>query len=256
MMRYLLDDAHPQYKSWRGYFDLVITAARKPSFFTDEAPFQEVREDGALVATTKLERGPIYAGGHLALLQQALQTTPDRVLYVGDHIFGDVLRAKKQTAWRTMMIVQEMESELEAHAALRHSLARLDALEELRFRLIDELRFLQRDYKALQKRRDAGATLSPAEEAERVRRRRAIDRLKARIRVTEREHDHLELGVDHRFHPYWGSLFKAGPETSSFGHQVEVYAGLYTARVSNLLWYSPMHYFQSPRDRMPHELHP
>ena len=255
MMTYLLDGAHPEYRSWQSYFDLVVTAARKPHFFTGEAPFEEVRDDGSSVEVHTLERGRVYAGGHLELLQQTLGTTPDRVLYVGDHIYGDVLRAKKETAWRTMMIVQEMEAELDAHRALRHSLARLDALEELRFRLVDELRYLQRSYKKLEKRKAAGEALSPSEEAERVRQRRGVDRLKARIRVTEREHDHLELGVDHRFHPYWGSLFKAGPETSSFGHQVEIYAGLYTARASNLLWYSPMHYFQSPRDRMPHELY-
>ncbi|HJL24836.1 MAG TPA: 5'-nucleotidase domain-containing protein [Polyangiaceae bacterium LLY-WYZ-15_(1-7)] len=35
---------------------------------------------------------------------------------------------------------------------------------------------------------------------------------------------------------------------------MEAYACLYTARVSNFLYYSPLHYFQSPRDRMPHEL--
>ena len=70
----------------------------------------------------------------------------------------------------------------------------------------------------------------------------------------EREHDELERGVDRRFHRYWGSLFKAGGEVSSFGDQVETYACLYTSRVSNLLRYSPMHFFTSPRDRMPHEL--
>ena len=84
--------------------------------------------------------------------------------------------------------------------------------------------------------------------------RRAVDRLKQRVRIAEREYDQLEGGVDHRFHRFWGSLFKTGPEVSSFGHQVEAYACLYTARVSNFLYYSPLHYFQSPRDRMPHEL--
>lgn len=254
MMRYLLDDAHPEYPSWRSYFDVVVTAARKPIFFTKSEPFREIRDDGSERTVAKLERGRTYAGGHLEILQRMLGTTPDRVLYVGDHIYGDVLRAKKQTAWRTMMIVQEMDEELAAHQSLEHSLGRLDGLEELRFRLTDELRDMQRALKGLQRAKDAGETLTPAEDAERVRRRRAVDRLKARIRACDREYDHLELGVGHRFHPFWGSLFKAGPETSSFGHQVEVYAGLYTSRVSNLLHYSPLHYFQSPRDRMPHEL--
>jgi 5'-nucleotidase len=29
---------------------------------------------------------------------------------------------------------------------------------------------------------------------------------------------------------------------------------LYTSRVSNLLYYSPLQYFRSPRDLMPHEM--
>ena len=59
--------------------------------------------------------------------------------------------------------------------------------------------------------------------------------------------------LDEAFHPFWGSVFKAGNEVSSFGSQVEQYAGLYTSRATNLAQYSPMHYFESPRHRMPHE---
>ena len=41
---------------------------------------------------------------------------------------------------------------------------------------------------------------------------------------------------------------------SRFGEQVEDYACVYTGRVSNFLAYSPLRYFRSPRDHMPHEL--
>ena len=37
------------------------------------------------------------------------------------------------------------------------------------------------------------------------------------------------------------------------GEQVEAYACVYTSRVSNFRFYSPMQYFRGPRDRMPHE---
>lgn len=258
MMRYLLEGhrnggsgpSHPQYSLWRKYFDVVITAARKPRFFTHRDPFERVFATGDRRPVDSLELDQMYFGGHLAKLQALLATTPDRVLYIGDHIYGDVLRAKKQTAWRTMMIIQEMNDELDAHQDVEHSLQRLDLLDEQRGRLIDDLRDLKQAHKELIRANGS----SVAAEAERTRHRRAIDRLKARIRATEAEYETLEQGVSHRFHPYWGSLFKAGPETSSFGHQVETYAGLYTSRVSNLLHYSPAHYFQSPRDRMPHEL--
>jgi len=59
--------------------------------------------------------------------------------------------------------------------------------------------------------------------------------------------------VETGFNPYWGLMFKEGTENSRFGEQVEQYACIYTSRVSNLLAYSPMQYFRSPRDFMPHE---
>jgi 5'-nucleotidase len=76
----------------------------------------------------------------------------------------------------------------------------------------------------------------------------------AALRALAAEYRALEKSIDARFHPYWGSLFKQDVELSSFGDQVEEYACLYTARVSNLLHYSPLQFFRSPRDLMPHEL--
>ena len=60
--------------------------------------------------------------------------------------------------------------------------------------------------------------------------------------------------VDQAFNPYWGAIFREGTENSRFGEQVEDYACVYTSRVSNFLAYSPLRYFRSPRDHMPHEL--
>ena len=36
-----------------------------------------------------------------------------QVLYVGDHIYGDILRSKKTLGWRTMLVVPELATELE-----------------------------------------------------------------------------------------------------------------------------------------------
>jgi hypothetical protein len=50
------------------------------------------------------------------------------------------------------------------------------------------------------------------------------------------------------------SLLKEENEQSIFGAQVEEYACVYTARVSDFLLYSPLQFFRSPRAEMPHEL--
>ncbi len=252
MMTYLFAGEENEYPSWRHYFDAIVTAAKKPRFFTEREPFLEVGNERAGPAR-KLERGRIYSGGNIVDFEELTGVGGDQILYVGDHIYGDVLRAKRSSAWRTMMVVQEMDEELRAFSESRAALARADLLSEQRIRLHDELRERQRRLKSVQKRLEQSTAEEPALEAARSRHRRAIDRLRMRIRTLEEEHESIEELIDRNFHPFWGSLFKAGPETSSFGNQVEAYACLYTTRVSNLYRYSPMHFFQSSRDRMPHE---
>jgi len=280
MMTYLVGDALPEYPSWRNYFDVIITAAGKPRFFTEDAALLEVDEHGASTtrAATQLERGHIYSGGNIAEFERLFETGGDRILYVGDHIYGDVLRAKKDSAWRTAMIVQEMAEELTAHEQCSDDLERLSTLEHLRDAMYDELRSRQRRWKELSRQLEdldalqtsatsvgddpaagpAGPGLEGPTRAEvevaRLRQKRAIDRVRTRLRSVDGEVDEIETRVDRAFHPFWGSLFKSGPEVSIFGDQVEEYACLYTERVSNLIVYSPMHYYRSPRDRMPHEL--
>jgi 5'-nucleotidase len=89
--------------------------------------------------------------------------------------------------------------------------------------------------------------------AARLRLKRAIERVRVQIKTTESEHVGLERAIEHAFHPYWGSALKAESEPSSFGEQVERYACIYTDRVTNLLGYTPAHYFRGPRHRMAHE---
>ena len=52
------------------------------------------------------------------------------VLYIGDHIFGDILKSKKIRGWRTFLVVPELAHELHVwlnRNALYSQLQRLDA---------------------------------------------------------------------------------------------------------------------------------
>ncbi|WP_437642209.1 HAD-IG family 5'-nucleotidase [Sorangium sp. So ce854] len=288
MMTYLLGDAMPEYPSFRHYFDVIVVAAQKPAFFQERRPL--LIRDGAETrpATPPLERGVVYEGGNLHDFEKFLNLSGDRVLYVGDHIYGDILRSKKESAWRTAMIIQEMEAEVAAHESCRREHMESAMLEGRREELEDQLRFYQQRFKDLtrkieeeqQKKGGAtnGATNGAANgagsalvaqangaelridyatsfyEAERGRTKRAVERIRGQLRAVDAEVAKLEREIARRFHPYWGSLLKEANETSSFGDQVEEYACIYTSRVSNLLAYSPLQYFRSPRDMMPHEL--
>jgi 5'-nucleotidase len=253
MMTYLLEGEMVEYPHWKNYFDIVIVAATKPAFFQEHRPLLE-RDGGAVRdAVFPLERGKVYEGGNLVDLERALGVPSDEVLYVGDHIYGDILRSKKESAWRTAMIIQELEGEISAHDSCHEDFVRAELLEEAHDRLEDELRFYQTRFKELSRRHEINGGAASVD-AERLRIKRAIDRVRARLRQADAELSAIERRIDQRFHPFWGSLLKEENEESIFGAQVEEYACLYTSRVSNLLAYSPAQYFRSPRDEMAHEL--
>jgi len=265
MMTYLLGNAMVEYPTWRNYFDVVIVAATKPAFFQEKRPLMERVDqpepgsDGLVPAAFPLERGKVYEGGNLEDFERALGVTGDQVLYVGDHIYGDILRSKKESAWRTAMIIQELESEIQANEACKADFDRACELEKAHERSEDDLRYYQARFKELSRQiehaTDEPNGVSPlALEGDRARVKRALERVRGRLRHTTAELRDIEQRCDALFHPYWGSLLKEGSEPSSFGAQVEGYACVYTSRVSNFFAYSPQQYFRSPRDVMAHEI--
>lgn len=260
MMDYLLAGSMPEYPSWRHYFDVIISSAAKPAFFQERRPLLERDGETLRPAGPSLERGKMYEGGNLHDLEQQLGVTGDRILYVGDHIYGDILRSKKESAWRTAMIIQEMNAEVLAYTLCEADIEHLQEVEARRQKAEDELRFLQLRFKNLTRQveayqsRDKGLVPAQVLEAERSRVKRGVDRVRGILRTLEAELVELETRIDKRYHAYWGSLLKEANETSSFGTQVEEYACLYTSKVTNFLGYSPLQHFRSPRDRMPHEL--
>lgn len=219
LMGALFDDAPRASGDWRQLFDVVMVEAAKPSWFTGSQPFEDVERPGRPVAS--LEPGRLYRGGNQADFERIVGVGGPQVLYVGDHIYGDVLRANVESGWRTCMIIQELAEELLADRAHAADLARIDALD--------------------------------AEVVERYEQPGEGEAWPQRALELEAERDELEAKVDRAHHPYWGSLFRAGTELSMFGAQVDKYAWLYTARASNLGRYSPEHLFRAPRARLAHE---
>lgn len=261
VMSFLLDDRLPEYPSWRNYFDYIITNARKPGFFSEGHPFEELDADSdsntVLGEADALERGRVYQGGNLAAFERLTGTAGERVLYVGDHIYGDILKSKKSSMWRTCMVVQEIEDELTYLESRRADIERLAELEQLRARLVDGVSDRRTHLNQLERRLARLETADPSRDALRD----EFDRVKVELDQTRRalrEVDELagtlEGDVERGFNEYWGLQFKEGPESSRFGEQVEQYACTYTSRVSNFGLYSPAHYFRAARAFMPHEL--
>ncbi len=247
MMNYLLGGAMPEYQNWRNYFDVVIAAAMKPGWFREGREFMERDGDIFRAVHGKFERGKIYEGGNLKEFERLTGIKGNEVLYVGDHIYGDMLRSKKESSWRTAMIIPELGQELAAHEASETQMARLHELEEVRGRLDDELRYYQARWKEHGRRAESGSD-------ERTHIRRKMERLRGELRAINDEQRDLSRQIDRIFHPYWGSLLKDRHEMSMFGVQVDHYADIYMRRVRCLEPYSPQQHFRSPHELMPHEL--
>ena len=48
-------------------------------------------------------KGQIYSGGNCESFTEMIGARGKDVLYVGDHIFGDILKSKKRAGWRTFL---------------------------------------------------------------------------------------------------------------------------------------------------------
>ncbi len=257
VMSFVLDDVLPEYPSWRNYFDAVVTGAAKPAFFSEHRPLLALAPDGTPVGdATSLERGRTYQGGDLSGFERLLAISGERILYVGDHIYGDILRSKKSSLWRTCLVVEELERELAWLDRNQDVLDELSRLEALRVRMEDEIAVHRSALNVAERRLERGEA-SGAEEArlesERRRLKQELDMLRKACRDANSRIEDLGKTIEDGFNPYWGLTFKEGNENSRFGEQVEVYACIYTSRASNFVYYSPMQYFRSPRAAMAHE---
>jgi HAD superfamily 5'-nucleotidase-like hydrolase len=257
VMRFVLDGQLPEYASWRNYFDVVVTGAAKPAFFSDRRPLFALDAQGQRAGeATALERGRAYEGGDLATFERLVGISGDRILYVGDHIYGDILRSKKSSLWRTCMVVEELERELAWIERNQEVLAELARLEELRVRVEDEIAVHRSALNLLDRRLERDVAEGPDRarvEEERRRQKQELEALRRACRDADGRVDALERQLEEGLNPYWGLTFKEGNENSRFGEQIEVYACIYTSRASNFVYYSPMQYFRSPRAAMPHE---
>ena len=50
--------------------------------------------------------------GNCQVFSKLIGSRGKDVLYVGDHIFGDIIKSKKERAWRTFLIIPELLQEL------------------------------------------------------------------------------------------------------------------------------------------------
>lgn len=76
-------------------------------------------------------RPNVYQGGWYQDLHDKLSVrSGNEILYVGDHIYGDVLRSKTDLGWRTLLIIPELQRELQVAGKLVRGEGEEDVEEE------------------------------------------------------------------------------------------------------------------------------
>jgi HAD superfamily 5'-nucleotidase-like hydrolase len=260
VMSYLLDGERKAYPSWRNYFDIVIVGGAKPAFFNELRPFVQIdpatNEAVPNFEVKHLARDKVYQGGNVIAFEQMTGIRGEQVLYIGDHIYGDILRLRKAHMWRTAMVLQELEREIAVSDRMEAQIHDLELLDRRHRNLESEIDYQSLRLKKIQRLLDdpTHAAVHDRLEEERRMSRGSIDSLRDRADLMETEVDSLEARLDRAYNPHWGSCLREGNENSRFGEQVNDYADLYTSRVSNFGPYSPLRYFRAPRRPMPHEI--
>jgi 5'-nucleotidase len=249
MLAICFDPFLPGSTTWRELFDLVIVSARKPAFFTERGPaFEVVSEDGLLRERYgPLEIGKAYTGGNAALVEASLGFRGQDILYVGDHLFTDVNISKNLHRWRTALVLRELEDEVTAVNGFRPTQDRLSALmrekvakERAYARLRLELQRMRMDY-------SPPTPQNPGEIEEQM------ATLRGEMAGLDEEIAPMAREAACLLNKHWGLITRTGNDKSLLARQLENYADVYTARVSNFFHAGPHAYLRSHRGSLPHD---
>ncbi|HCZ33378.1 MAG TPA: hypothetical protein DHV93_07935 [Holophagaceae bacterium] len=247
VLSHLLDGQDEARPRWTDYFDLVVVSSRKPAFFL------ETPEPVALEG-----RPRCFTGGHAAWLEAQLGAEGEQILYVGDHIYGDVLRSKKNASWRTLLLVPELERELRLLEARNQDMRDLVRLETTRRRTLRRASVLMDQWKRNRVRRHVLGPRLSAEAAvaldhEAAHLASSAEALQRRAELQNLEMDTLMKSVEAAFNPMWGPMFRDRDEQTRFADQIQQFACAYTGRVGNLYMYDPHATVYAPMPALPHE---
>lgn len=216
------EDAH---RDWKTYFDVIVVDAGKPLFFYEGTILRQVdTETGTRQIGTHmgpLQSGKVYSGGSCDVFTKLIGAKGKDVLYIGDHIFGDILKSKKVRGWRTFLVVPELVQELHVWTD--------------ECQLFNQLQQLDITLGDLYKNLDSSAKEKPD-----------ISQVRNKIREVTHKMD-LAYGM-------LGSLFRSGSRQTFFSSQVVRYADLYAATFLNLIYYPFSYMFRASPSLLAHEM--
>ncbi len=233
-------------KDWSELFTYVITLAEKPTFFSEQRSFLKVdyaQDSLSIIENQKFLEQPenelkFLQGGSALLLQEKLSVAGDQILYLGDHIYGDILRLKKVCQWRTALVLEEVKTEVSSYEKSQKWEKNISQLMNLKEKWERELNLIQDQH--------LENPNLPVEVEK-------MENLQSQINKLNTELVILIEEVQKCFNPYWGEILRAGMEESMLMGQVAKYACIYMSSIGDFLKYPTGHYFRPKRRSLPHE---
>lgn len=226
VMNFLFDVPSAQGRNWKDYFDVSIVDSRKPTFFEEGTLLRQVDTESGTLKLGKhmgtLSRGQVYSGGCYSDVTELIGCYGKEIMYIGDHIFGDILKSKKALGWRTFLVVPELADEIHVWEDKSDSIKILADLDDK----IGEL----------------FASLDSSSQAADI---PDITQLQKTLRYVVHDMD-MAYGK-------FGSLFRTGSRNTMFAGQVMRFADLYASSFINLLHYPFSFLFRAEAQLLPHE---
>lgn len=239
MLDYAINPFMPNGETWQNLFEFTITLSNKPRFFYDNLKFLKINpHDGSMNNLQGPVAPGIYQGGNAKQFTDDLSLNGDEILYIGDHIYGDILRLKKDCYWRTALVIDELGIEILGQKNSAPIEKKITLAMQLKKELEQEYITLQTDNI---RKSDSQKHLQ-------------FQELHTKITNIDNEITELLQTQKQFFNPKWGRVFRAGAEESYFAYQVERYACIYMEKLSDLLELSPLTYFRANRRQLAHDI--
>ncbi|XP_077988251.1 5'-nucleotidase domain-containing protein 3-like [Glandiceps talaboti] len=210
---------------WLDLFEIVVTNARKPHFFSDSnRPFRHFdrhKKSPQWQKVFEFKKGQVYLEGNLEQLHLMTGWVGSSVLYFGDHVYSDLADPCLRHGWRTGAIIPELEPEINTmnSSEFKETVTWLVGLQNL----------------------IENEQIHDSPECQAV------------IQEWLEERNQLRVKAKEVFNPQFGSLFRTYHNPTYFSRRLSRFADLYTSDIVNLLHYPTNFTFYPRRSALPHE---
>ena len=238
LLDYTINPFLKDHKHWSELFEVTITLAFKPRFFTEKNIMLKVDPANGLMENFDKKIVPgIYQGGHATRLQNDFGLAGDEILYLGDHIYGDIVKLKKACGWRTALVIEELDFEVDSYKSTKNISVEIDDLMAQKVDLESEVDDLY---------------AKEFEFGEEVPKEQVYSKFD-QIEKIDKKIGALIKQYEASFNDNWGEVMRAGVEPSFFASQIERYACIYMTKVSDFNEYSPRKYYRPVKLKLAHE---